>query len=137
MADNAQLELKWSQLYEIGHERIDQQHAKLFELFNMIAEAYHSGLAHKSVEPALEELLAYTHYHFNEEERLMERLGYTGFYHHRESHQQLFLEVQSLAADFKEGEPVMLFELLSLLKNWLINHILHEDMKLQPLLANW
>jgi len=137
MGADADIELQWSQRYEVGHSRIDQQHAKLFELYNLIAEGFNCGLGHRVVEPALEELIAYTRFHFSEEEALMERLGYTGLAAHRQGHQQLLADVSQLMAEFLDGQPVLLYELLALVRHWLQNHILREDMKLQPLLAEW
>ncbi|WP_210397301.1 bacteriohemerythrin [Motiliproteus sediminis] len=130
-------ELTWSQEYEIGHPVIDQQHAKLFELYNMIAEAFSAGLGHEVVAPALRELVAYTRYHFAEEEALMERLGCRHIITHRREHRRLITEVSALAADFADGQPVLLYELLSLVKNWLSDHILSEDMKLRELMEAW
>ena len=129
--------LQWSQIYMVGHPRIDQQHAYLFELYNLIAEAFESGLGHGVLEPALQELLTYAYYHFREEEQLMERLGYRGLAAHRRSHQRLIAEVKVLITDFRDGQPVRLYELLALVRDWLIDHILQEDMQLRPLLAKW
>ena len=123
------VELIWKKEFDIGVAAIDEQHHKMVELINKLEEHTHNYNAN-GVSEVLEELIAYTQYHFIAEERYMESINYDGLEKHRKIHLSLVDEVLVYADKKNRGVDVDSFELLLFLKEWLIDHILHEDMKL-------
>lgn len=57
---------------------IDDQHKKLIEQINILHSAMREGKAKEVVGAILEELRAYTKYHFSNEEKAFERYNYSG-----------------------------------------------------------
>ena len=123
--------LSWSSDYELGHSIVDAQHRRLFQLYSAVSNAFNRGTGYEVVGPALGRLVSYTQRHFHDEEELMAELGYSGLAEHRKQHEELVRQVGALAADLEQGEPVMIYEVLSFLADWLTNHILDEDMKIK------
>ena len=66
----------------------------------------------------------------------MRRAGYPGWRAHKALHDQMFDVVENLKADLEHGRRLDAEKLRTLLYDWLIQHILGEDKKYQPFLAN-
>ncbi|HTH15962.1 MAG TPA: bacteriohemerythrin, partial [Magnetospirillum sp.] len=74
--------------------------------------------------------------HFSEEEQSLKRAGYPDWRAHKELHDQMYDVVFSLKSDVERGNVVDAQRLFDLIYNWLIQHILGEDKKYVPYLAN-
>lgn len=122
----------WEDKYSIDSKRIDNQHKKLFEL---AAQAYSMGSRHISKEEikgVLDSFFNYMKVHFKDEEEFMKSIGYPNLSQHQEIHQHIIHSLVALIRDIHNVNDMK--EKLSIIaKNWLLEHILHEDMKI----ANW
>ena len=67
--------IEWSAGLEIGVPPIDEQHKRLVEMINELADSHSDGLASAAVETALADLVDYTVVHFDMEETFMEDIG--------------------------------------------------------------
>lgn len=66
----------WSSDFETGLEVVDEQHHHLIELVNQFSDqVLTQQVNEKDVVILYAELTDYTHYHFAEEEALMEKFG--------------------------------------------------------------
>lgn len=113
----------WLDEFKIGNDIVDKQHHYLFELANQVYEAEDMPAIIKCGE----ELFRYIREHFRDEERLMKRSGYPGYQAHVAMHDDLLLRLEGIAAhltkdDFKNDS------LNQLMVDWLLSHILKEDM---------
>lgn len=120
----------WNKSYEIGIEKIDEQHKNLVEIISHLFESMKVGLGYKEINPTIEQLRDYTIYHFTEEEKYMKEINYPEISEHIESHQYFIEIVQDFAKRQLEGEIALSLKLLDFLKNWLLNHILVTDKKI-------
>ena len=77
----------------------------------------------------LDELLDYTHYHFNTEEMLMADHQYPFSEIHKRQHDEFTVRIQEFRNDFCQGKA-QTFKILCFLFNWLIEHILVSDKEL-------
>ena len=82
-----------------------------------------------------DELLNYTVFHFQAEEKLMKSHSYPQAPAHFKEHQDLIQQVLELQAKFKAGTVMLSIATMDFLKNWLANHILQTDMNLGHFLA--
>ncbi|WP_408033339.1 hemerythrin domain-containing protein [Thermodesulfatator autotrophicus] len=57
-------------------------------------------------------------------------MNYPELEHHRKEHERLIIEVFNFKERFDKGVATK-FELLEFLKDWLLNHVLNEDLKLK------
>lgn len=131
------IDLVWSSEYELGNSRIDTQHQQLFKLYGQLVEAFELCKGNQIIHAAVHELIKYTHFHFRDEEGLMDRLGYKELASHQKNHNHLLAQAEAFAQELEEGKPVLIYEVLGFIRNWIHNHILEEDMKLKQHLKEW
>lgn len=120
--------LIWSHSYSIGNGQVDEQHRKLMALINTLHNIQ-TGESDGDVGSVVQELIDYTVYHFESEEKLQQESGYPGFPEHKKIHEKLVAEVSEKAALLATGEQTIREELMLFLTNWLKDHILGEDRK--------
>ncbi len=119
----------WKDEYSVGITHIDQDHKKLITLLNQFAIAYDYAMSETFEKEALDELVSYTKYHFEREEKLMSENDYPDFEAHKAQHQNMIDEVNSFVALYQEKGHDSLSEIVDFLKAWLINHINGTDKK--------
>ncbi len=119
---------------ETGISEIDQQHRKLVSLVNRLYRAIKSGEGNEVLGEILNELVAYTDYHFKTEEYYFDKFGYPEGALHKEIHRKLTAQVLSFKEKFERGEATLSYDLLNFLKDWLVNHIGKTDKKYAPFL---
>ena len=119
--------LEWSEEFSVGVSIIDSQHAWLMLLLNGISDAVKTGQPEESIQALLDELIAFTRYHFDNEERLMRQYGYTDVLMHQQAHRKLLEDLLSIQSRF-ENASLMLT--LQSLKDWLIKHVTESDRRL-------
>src|SRR5574343_796415 len=114
----------WRNDFEIGNTIIDQQHKHLFEVANQIFEAHDK----QSMFNCTLKLFHYIREHFKDEERLMLKIGYPHYESHVQAHEQILLKLEEIGIHFKDAD-FDTNELNELMADWLLTHILKEDMK--------
>ena len=123
--------LEWNEELSTGVSAIDSQHARLIVLLNGISDAVKTGQPEEHIRSLLDELIAFTRFHFESEERLMRQSGYTDILIHQQVHRKLLEDLLSIQRRF-EGASLMLT--LQALKDWLIKHITESDRRLGEVL---
>ncbi len=126
--------IKWQKKMEIGVQSVDDQHKKIVGMINMLDDSISNGqgLVNDHVGTVIIELVKYTQYHFTEEERIMEEIGFSGLQAHTKLHRILVERVKKMLVGLKTGESINVFALKSFLTEWLVDHIGNEDSKIGP-----
>ena len=122
----------WKEEFSVEVSQIDQQHKHLVGLLNGLHEVMSRGGDAAEVAALLQDLVAYTRFHFDFEEKLMERAGYTGLEAHREKHRAMKAEVERLRALAEAKGSSVTHTLMAFLKNWLGKHICGTDKEYVP-----
>ncbi|ASM39923.1 diguanylate cyclase [Campylobacter sputorum subsp. bovis] len=121
----------WNETFETGIDIVDKQHKHLVDLINNIAEQINlSTLDFKDMIFFLQEVIDYTVYHFNDEEKLMKKVKINKdfFSNHKKNHNTFIHTVKELASSINEENMLMNAKsLLDFLINWLAFHILGQD----------
>jgi hemerythrin len=126
--------LEWTDKMSVGIETIDADHKKLLALVNELHAVVRKKESPQVVGRVLRDLIAYTDYHFQAEEQLLRLLRFPDLERHKAVHDQLrkrVAELETRYGDCPEKASVKMFDFLS---DWLMRHILGEDMKYKPLL---
>lgn len=126
--------LTWSDQYLVHIAEIDNQHKKLFDMVNEMHDSMRAGKGNEVLGKVLKGLTDYVKTHFATEERLMTMHGYSDYAKHKQEHDKLTQAALALYNDFVAGKPVVTFELMTFLKNWLSDHIQGTDKKYGPFL---
>jgi len=116
-ADTVSRSVVWSTAYELGVPRMDEDHMRLCELLNALAEALLNG---RDPEPAFRDFVHAAARHFADEERLMAGAGYPHAARHREQHQRLLAEIAGLVLDREDTSASVV---LRYLQEWLFRHV--------------
>ena len=124
--------IAWSEDYELGNDFVDSQHKRLFELVNNIGKTRHEGGDASALSETLDFLLQYTVQHFSDEESLQIEYNFPEYEHHKKLHKDFEAAVIEKVTEFKEKGSTndLLDNVNYFIIEWLVNHILKEDMKI-------
>ena len=125
----------WDPVYRIGVEVIDRQHQKLFDIGHRFYAAWRQHAPRAGLRRIFEELLEYTAYHFAEEERLMQQIGYPALPQHRANHEELVELVNYHRQQLADGAPSSGRQALEFVRTWLRAHVLDADKDIGVYLA--
>jgi hemerythrin-like metal-binding protein len=84
----------------------------------------------------LTELVEYTAYHFESEERLMLQYDYPEHDEHKEQHDSLAEKARQFRDDFRQGQESRAMDVMLFLSNWLNVHILEVDKRYATFLSD-
>ena len=117
----------WNDIYSVDVPEIDQQHKKFFGLLNDLAAAINEGKGKDAVDKVLAGIVDYTVVHFSYEEKEMVRCGYPDYPQHKKVHDEFAARAQDTLRYAQASETVASMDVMFMLKNWLLNHILKQD----------
>ena len=119
---------EWMDSYSVGDDELDADHRCLISIINRFIVAVADHRTGEVTDKILEELTHYTVDHFRREEEVMRRVDFPDYLHHRSAHDRLTRQVAEFSARWRSGQedPAGVAEFLM---DWLLHHILEEDMK--------
>ena len=124
--------IEWNESICLNIEEIDKQHKVLVDIINELARAVREDRVESSINEILQELIRYTNTHFNFEEIFFEDSDYSHRRSHLAEHKQFINRISIYNTMKKNNNANVSEDLLTFLKNWLVNHILITDQKYVP-----
>ncbi|MBN1469316.1 MAG: bacteriohemerythrin [Fusobacteriaceae bacterium] len=121
--------MPWKDSYSVNVKSIDEQHKKLVSIINELNNAMLYEKGRSVIGKVLKDLVDYTVSHFDYEEKLMEKNGYSDLENHKKIHKDLLKTVGKFYDEFSSGEVEMSKDIMDFLKTWLSEHILGSDKK--------
>jgi hemerythrin-like metal-binding protein len=123
----------WRDAMSVGAPTLDNDHKKLIDLINL-TEQWVGQDNWRQVATVTDELLRYVDEHFRREEAVMAAIKYPELEQHKKVHETLTHKVRLLSDKFKgatQEEELKIGSqvLIRVLTDWLMTHILKEDMK--------
>ncbi len=120
----------WKDEYSVGVSRFDNHHKKLFDIANELHNMMKTGKGAEVIETSLRELIDYTKYHLAEEEKALERIGYSGISSHKRAHAIFTKELNNALAEIENGRAqFVVVKVSKMVIDWLIDHIFVIDHK--------
>lgn len=119
----------WTEEYDIGVEKFNDAHKKLFDLINQLHDAMKEGKGKEVIGEIVGELEKYTTEHFSDEEKEFDERGYPDSAPHKEQHKLFVSKIAGFKNDIVVGNANLSMDIIQFLKDWLINHIKGVDMK--------
>ena len=119
--------MEWTDDLSVSVKEIDEQHKKLIGLINSLHAAMLAKQGKQVLEKTIEELAAYTVYHFKTEENYMQKFAYPQYYFHKKEHDAFVKKVGDFQADFSSGKLGLSVEIMNFQKDWVTNHIKGTD----------
>jgi len=133
-AQRKSMRLDWNDALTTGDRAIDDQHRRLFKLFNDLVDAMARGEGQEVVSRTLAALSAYVVGHFGMEEKLMAESGYQGLAAHRAEHELMRIQVEDMVDQYNliGLDPT---QVMRVLKVWLIDHVQEQDRQMAEFLV--
>jgi len=119
----------WNEKYNTGINEIDDQHKKLVNILNELYESFVDRTTNEKLKKVIQEMTAYTEYHFGVEEKYFKKFNYSGANEHIAEHQVFVQKVKTFQEDMELGKVSVTFQLMNFLRSWLIEHINGTDRK--------
>ncbi|NJK87318.1 MAG: hemerythrin family protein [Bacteroidales bacterium] len=110
----------------MGVEVIDKQHKKLFDLINILYHSFMNKTSDEKLNDVLKELLEYTKYHFEAEEKMLMEHGYPQLKEHISTHEAFVGKVIEFRHSHRKGGSITM-TVMNFLRKWLSDHILEAD----------
>ncbi|RDU60768.1 hemerythrin family protein [Helicobacter marmotae] len=120
----------WSDEYSVHHEVIDEQHKTLFELAHKAYKIASNRSSPVEIKEIITQFFHYMKTHFKDEEQYMQSIGYPQLEEHRRLHRAIVAEMADAIKNI-HSINVLKEMLLTITKDWLLSHILQEDMKIE------
>jgi len=111
---------------------VDEQHAQLLQIADDIYSEFNTNTDKVKLEELVNFLAVYTEIHFNEEEKMMQDLGYEGLEAHKKEHDNFKCFIESAQNDIRQLDDLSVIssEVISSLKDWIVEHVKGTDIKM-------
>ncbi|MBV7276633.1 hemerythrin family protein [Clostridium sp. PL3] len=125
--------LRWRSSFSCNIKEIDNQHKRLFEIsskLNILAPISSKIDFKDEIVEVINELKEYAIYHFDYEEKMMQKFNFEDFEKHRLQHNAFVkrvLELEQEHLKFNRSQTVI--SIIDFLTGWITAHILKTDMK--------
>ncbi len=127
--------LIWNEGMSVGIKAIDDDHKQIITILAKLTSAQYGKISTPEVELIFTELGDYVSKHFAREEALFEQIDYPSLAEHTASHQAFIDKLPQLKQQWLTQDSITTIENISMfLHQWIINHILVEDLEYVPAL---
>lgn len=127
--------MTWEQSLSVQVAELDRQHQRLIQIINSLHDAMMVGAPRPALERILSDLVSYTRFHFQTEERLMKTHCFPEFAEHAREHESLTSTVARFDEDLRSGRVAVSAPLMQFLKSSLSGHITTSDAKYSPYIS--
>lgn len=121
---------QWKEEYNLNIEEIDKQHKKLLEIgkraydIAIIDDGYDR---YDEIMTIIDELLEYTKYHFEYEEKMLKEYNYDHIHNQEEEHGFYVYKINEVASrdeqDIDDNQRKVVLEIIDFLSEWISKHI--------------
>ena len=123
---------KWKEEFNLNIEEIDKQHKKLMEIgrraydIAIIDDGYDR---YDEIMEIIDELLEYTKYHFEYEEKMLKEYNYVHIHDQEEEHSFYIYKIKDIASrdDIDDNQRKVVLEVIDFLSEWISKHIAIAD----------
>lgn len=125
--------LRWRNSFSCNIKEIDNQHKRLFEIsskLNILEPICSKIDFEEEILEIIRELKEYSTYHFDYEEKLMQKYHFEGLDRHHEEHVAFVnkvLDFEKVRGNFNSPESIR--NITNFITGWITAHILKSDMK--------
>ncbi len=123
------MDLNWKPEYSVEVKEIDDQHKKIFEILKKLDASIKDKREHEFLTKVIEELIDYSVYHFETEEKYFEKFDYEFKEEHKTEHESFKKQIQKSLEENNIDEEKVTKELLEFVLKWIVGHVLGSDQK--------
>ncbi|MBB5144435.1 bacteriohemerythrin [Desulfovibrio intestinalis] len=126
--------VQWTPKLDLHVTMVDKQHRLLVDYINELYTAMAHNRTTEELQAILHKLRDYTATHFADEERLFTSTAYLGAAEHVKIHRKFVAKLDEVEEQLKSGTATVSMDLLTFLKDWLVQHIMGTDPTYVPYL---
>lgn len=131
------MSLEWREQLSVGNDAIDTDHKHLIDIINQV-EISLAAKDFDHLKATLDSLSRYSATHFGAEEKIARAVGYPNVAKLHESHLDLVEKLDQFKQNLSQDwNPAHIESFTVLLRDWLINHVIKEDLLMKPFLTKW
>ncbi|MDD2914943.1 MAG: bacteriohemerythrin [Gallionella sp.] len=128
--------VQWDDSLSTGINTIDEHHRYLIELLNDLFDVVSNKGSVREVARLIKATDMYAKVHFRTEEQMMQHYGFEGIQRQEQQHHAFEEKIREFYEELHDNPLVARFDVLSYLRDWLIQHIRVEDAKLRSLVSS-
>ena len=121
----------WKKEYEIGIEKVDNEHKMLFDIANKGYELLENDFytdKYDKIMDIIGELNDYAKFHFDEEEKYLASVGYKKLFTHKIEHDYFMKKVNDVnLKEMDQDQDKYILGILDFVVKWIQDHILDKD----------
>ena len=118
----------WQERYDLGIAEIDREHRILFDLIGQFHDAHAAGHGVDRLDHIFQVLHQYVANHFDHEQSLFAGSRYPHAKRHVKEHERFARDLEQLYRRYHQaGDPKVCIDLLGMLTNWWLFHVLEDD----------
>lgn len=129
------MSLVWREQLSVGNNVIDTDHRHLIDIINSV-ELGMASMDRQAIGAALDNLAQYSQVHFAREEKIAAAAGYSQVPNLNQSHSALMENLKQVReridAMGTKWSPEVVEQFTQLLRGWLIDHVIKEDLLMKP-----
>ncbi|WP_415397562.1 bacteriohemerythrin [Sulfurimonas sp. CS5] len=120
--------IEWNEGLNLGIKTIDDDHKKILHVIGKLSEAINNNENQHVIETIFQELLMCTKEHFKREETYLQDCKCTKLEDHKEKHRAFYNKLSKLklkaisSKDYITSQEITIY-----LTEWLLNHVIEED----------
>ena len=126
--------VEWTPKLELHVPLVDREHKLLVEYINELHQAMTHNKPVSEMVAVLKKLRDYTATHFSDEEKLFNVPAYKAAAEHMKIHKKFVAKLDEVEGQLRMGTATVSMELLTFLKDWLVQHIMGTDPTYLPFL---
>ena len=126
--------VQWTTKLDLNVPMVDRQHRLLVDYINELYTAMAHNRTSEDLRAILRKLRDYTATHFADEEKLFTATAYLGATEHIKIHRKFVAKLDEAEEMLKSGTATVSMDLLTFLKDWLVQHIMGTDPTYLPYL---
>ncbi|MFA7419495.1 MAG: bacteriohemerythrin [Melioribacteraceae bacterium] len=116
---------------KLGIQVLDDQHKRLMQIMGNLYKALIDENGKRVVSFILDDLLEYTYYHLETEEKYMHDIQHPEYLIHKIEHEEFAAKLEKIREKISEEEAKLTIESVTTLKNWWKQHIAECDLLLR------
>lgn len=129
--------LQWRDQLSVCNDLIDNDHKQLIDIINTANQSL-QAMSRAGLLTALDQLYKYSRLHFALEEKIAKAVGYPELGRLHTSHEDLLQTLGQISVEIGEQWDAAAAEHFGkFLREWLISHVIKEDMLLKPYLKKF
>ncbi len=126
---------QWKDTFRMGIRELDKQHEKIFHMIGDLARTVEEGASLKALEMGTSDLMAAVKAHLSYEQSVMMERNPAEYETQKKGHDVFLSQVETIRSCVPSNPGGAVHDLVDCLKDWIIDHMLLEDLKYKHLLG--